>query len=105
MTGDSTTTAADANADNATADHSETDVPAGVTAHRCPYCDRPFRRAEQCTLHVGLEHYDRMTEAEEDAFREVYESEEEELGLYRLKLVGGLVVVYFGMLLLYAVVT
>ncbi|WP_440991193.1 DUF7410 domain-containing protein [Haloarchaeobius baliensis] len=98
-------TGPDSSAENRSADPSDTYVPPGVTAHRCPYCDRPFRRAEQRTLHVGLEHYDRMTDAEEDAFREVYESEEEELGLYRLKLVGGLVLVYFGMLLLYAVVT
>ncbi|MFD1644950.1 DUF7410 domain-containing protein [Haloarchaeobius litoreus] len=84
---------------------SDTHVPEGITAHRCPYCDRPFRREDQRTLHIGLSHYDRMTEAEEAAFRDVYAAEEEELGLYRLKLVGALVVVYFGMLLLYAVVT
>jgi len=84
---------------------SDTYVPDGATAYRCPYCDRPFRREEQRTLHIGLSHYDRMTEAEEAAFREVYSAEDETLGLYRLKLVGGLVLVYFGMLLLYAVVT
>ena len=82
----------------------ETSVPAGATAHRCPYCDRPFRREDQRTLHVGLEHYDRMTDAEETAFRETYSEETEELGLYRLKLVGLLVLLYFGLLMLYSVV-
>ncbi|WP_435345580.1 DUF7410 domain-containing protein [Haloarchaeobius sp. HRN-SO-5] len=82
----------------------DTYVPPGVTAHRCPYCNRPFRREDQCTLHVGLEHYDRMTAGEEAAFRDAYSAESEELGLYRLKLVGLLVVLYFGMLMLYSVV-
>lgn len=84
---------------------SETDVPESATVHRCQYCDRPFRREDQRTLHVGLEHYDRMTDAEEAAFRESYEAESDRLGLYRLKLAGALVVLYFGLLLLYAVVT
>ncbi|WP_439025893.1 DUF7410 domain-containing protein [Haloarchaeobius sp. DT45] len=88
-------------------DHAEleTEVPPGDQPHRCPYCDRPFRKAEYRTLHVGLTHYDVMTDTERERFQDAYREESDELGLFRLRTFAVLVLLYFGMLMLYSVVT
>jgi hypothetical protein len=83
----------------------ESAVPADESPYRCPYCDRPFRRDEYRTLHIGLEHYDVMTDEETARFQDQYREETSELRLFRLKLFGLLVLVYFGMLILYSVAT
>ncbi|WP_435335531.1 DUF7410 domain-containing protein [Haloarchaeobius sp. TZWWS8] len=83
----------------------ETDVPPGKTTYDCPYCGRPFRREEYRTLHVGLTHYDVMTEAETAAFQDAYREEKTELGPFRLKALAALVVLYFGLLIVYSIVT
>jgi len=83
----------------------ETTVPEDATPVRCPYCDQPFAREQYRTLHVGLEHYDRIDEDEYEAFEDAYAAESDELRTYRLKLLAVLVFVYFGFLFVYAVVT
>jgi hypothetical protein len=91
MTGESTAT------DDAGAD--------GEPPVRCGYCGRRFAREEWRALHRGLDHEDRLTEPERAAFREAYESEREDLRLFRLQALLGLVLLYFGFLIVYAVVT
>jgi hypothetical protein len=91
-----------ASASDAT-EHVETTVPEDATAHRCPYCDRPFAIEERVTLHVGLTHYDVCTDAEVDAFQSTYTAENEAIRRYRLKAAAVLIVVYFGFLMVYAV--
>ncbi|WP_135820029.1 DUF7410 domain-containing protein [Halostella litorea] len=83
----------------------DADVPPGEPTHDCPYCGRPFAREEYRTLHVGLDHPDACTDAEVAAFREAYREESEDLRLFRLKAVGGLVLLYFGFLFTYSLVT
>jgi hypothetical protein len=83
----------------------ETNVPGDADAHRCPYCDRPFTTRERVDLHVGLTHYDVCTDAEADAFETAYTDESESLRVFQLKAAGVLVLIYFGTLILYAVVT
>ena len=81
------------------------EAPSDERTHDCPYCGRPFAREEYRTLHVGLDHHEACTDAEVEAFREAYREENEELRLFRLKAVGGLVLLYFGFLFTYSLVT
>ena len=80
-----------------------TSVPADATVHECPYCDRPFTREDRVALHVGLQHYDACTPAEEEAFETAYLAENAEIRRYRLKAAVALIVLYFGLLMVYAV--
>lgn len=83
----------------------DVELPPDERTHDCPYCGRPFAAEEYRTLHVGLDHHDECTEAEVEAFRAAYRGESEELRLFRLKAVGGLVLLYFGFLFTYSIVT
>ncbi len=80
--------------------------PEGVdadAAHRCGRCGRPFARAEWLDLHRGLAHAADLTDEEVAAFRTAHAAENDEIRLFRLKALGLLVVVYFTLLLIYAV--
>jgi hypothetical protein len=82
-----------------------TDVPPNRTVSGCPYCGQPFARERYRTLHVGLDHPDECTDAEIEAFRDAYRAEGEEIRLFRLKAIGALVLLYFGFLFTYSLVT
>jgi hypothetical protein len=75
------------------------------TAVRCPYCDQPFPERRLRTLHCGLEHPDRLSDRDRAAFERAYLEEEAEIRRFRLYALGTLVLVYFLLLFLYAVVT
>jgi hypothetical protein len=79
-----------------------TSVPADATVHECPYCERPFTSEDRVALHVGLQHYDVCTPAEEEAFETAYLAENAEIRRYRLKAAVALIVLYFGLLMVYA---
>ncbi len=83
----------------------ETHVPSGEPAYDCGYCGQPFAREEYLVLHRGLEHGDELSEDEVAAFHDAYEEETEELRLFRLKALALLVLLYFGFLFTYSVVT
>ncbi|WP_435360667.1 DUF7410 domain-containing protein [Haloarchaeobius sp. DFWS5] len=83
----------------------DTAVPADETPVECPYCARPFRREHYRTLHVGLTHYDEMTEDEKDRFQDAYRDESDDLGMFRLQSLAALVILYFGLLIVYSLVT
>ena len=68
----------------------------------CGYCGRSFAREEYRDLHLGVEHGAAMTDAERVAFSEAREAEERALRLFRYKVLGLLVVVYFLFLMAYA---
>lgn len=70
----------------------------------CDYCGRPFAREELLVLHHGQHHSEALTESERDAFEEVFDDEQERIRLFRLKALGALVILYFGFLMVYAVV-
>jgi hypothetical protein len=72
--------------------------------HECPYCGRPFADGELLALHRGHSHTEELTAAEQEAFENAYEAEEQEIREYRLKAIGLLVVLYFGFLIVYAAI-
>ncbi|MDS0259226.1 C2H2-type zinc finger protein [Haloarcula sp. S1CR25-12] len=80
------------------------DVPDGAPAYECRYCGRPFAREEWLALHRGLDHPERLDDEEVTAFRAAHEAEESELGSFRLRALGALVVIYFCLLMIYALV-
>lgn len=78
------------------------DVPTDATVHRCEYCDRPFADEKLLALHRGFEHHDRIGDDELTAFESAYGSETDELRHYQILAIGTLVVLYFGLLIVYA---
>jgi hypothetical protein len=71
---------------------------------RCPYCDRPFRRARYESLHRGLEHRDRLSERERATVERAVREERAETRRFRLYALGVLVLLYFGLLIVAAFV-
>jgi hypothetical protein len=70
----------------------------------CVRCGRRFVRAELLALHRGLDHFESLDAAEREAFAAARKDEREALRLFRLKALFALVVLYFGLLLVYAFV-
>jgi len=80
------------------------EVPEGAPAYECRYCGRPFAREEYLALHRGLDHPAQLDDDEVEAFRAAHDAEEDELGSFRLRALGALVLVYFCLLMIYALV-
>ena len=78
--------------------HAPDDAPA------CDRCGAVFPTSELLALHRGHSH-DGLSDAEREAFAAASERETEDLRLFRLKALGALVLLYFGFLMAYAVVT
>jgi hypothetical protein len=68
----------------------------------CSRCFRPFAHEEWLELHRGLAHDD-LTTDEYEAFVDVYENEDEELRLFRLKALIALIPIYFGFIMTYSI--
>jgi hypothetical protein len=83
----------------------ETAVPDGAPTHRCDYCERPFARESYLTLHHGLAHDGVLTDEEREAFEAAYAEEQASLRRFRIVALGLLVLLYFGFLFVFAVVT
>lgn len=83
----------------------ETAVPEGAPTYRCDYCDRPFAEESYLTLHHGLAHGDVLTDEEREAFKEAYREENADLRRFRIIALGLLVLLYFGFLFVFAIVT
>lgn len=81
------------------------EVPTDATPHRCPHCSRPFVTERQRDLHVGLRHGDLAEEQEQTAAGRAVEVERDDLRRFRLKALGVLVILYFGLLFTYSIVT
>lgn len=79
-------------------------VPTSAPRYDCEYCDRPFAREDLRALHRGLEHASQLDDEEVEQFRDAYGEEEDEIGLFRLKALAALVAIYFGLLMIYAVI-
>ncbi|WP_235920859.1 DUF7410 domain-containing protein [Natronorubrum halalkaliphilum] len=80
-------------------------VRGGEPAARCPYCDHPFHDERLETLHRGLEHPTRIADRERAAFERAYLEEEAAIRRFRLQALGAVLLCYFSVLFLYAVVT
>lgn len=83
----------------------ETSVPPGESPARCPYCERPLESEALLALHKGLDHWERLTDEELEAFWETYADETDDLRTFRLKMLGLLVLLYFGFLFVYSYFT
>lgn len=83
----------------------ETAVPEGSPVYRCDYCGRPFATESYRTLHHGLAHEAVLTDEEREAFEAAYEDENASLRRFRIIALGLLVLLYFGFLFVFAVVT
>ena len=83
----------------------EFDVPLEGSPIECPHCGRPFVDERQRDLHVGLQHGDAADDAERTAFGDAIETERGDLRLFRLKALAVLVLLYFGLLFTYSIVT
>jgi hypothetical protein len=87
---------------------SRTDLPTdhdGDPAATCEYCGRPFTHEQYLVLHRGVAHDGEITDEEREAYERASEREDEALRRFRLKALAALVALYFGFLMLYAVVT
>ncbi len=85
--------------------HPQTEVPDDVEPVVCPYCGFELTDNTQFRLHLGLEHYGSLTDEEREQFKQTYTDEEETLNRFRIIALGGLVALYFGFLVVYAVLT
>jgi hypothetical protein len=81
------------------------DLPAGAPAHECERCGRPFADPDFLALHRGLAHWTDLSEPERETYWSAVETERADLRRFRIVALGGLVVLYFGFLILYAVAT
>jgi len=88
----------------ATTDRERLDYESEETSHVCQYCGRPFAREDLLALHRGHAHFDSLAGDQREAFEAAYADEQEEIRLVRLKALGALILLYFGFLILYAVV-
>jgi len=79
-------------------------VPASADADTCADCGRPFPDPDLLALHRGLEHGGDLAAAERERVESARESEDRRLGLFRLRALVVLVVLYFGLLMVYALV-
>lgn len=70
----------------------------------CEYCGERFPTERLRDLHRGLEHYDDIDDDDRSAYEAAYRSETESLRSFRLRALAALVLLYFGFLMLYAVV-
>ncbi len=73
----------------------DTAVLPGESPVRCPHCAQPFSSERYRTLHLGLTHYDRLSEGDRGAFVDAYRGETDEIRTFRLKVLGLLVLIYF----------
>ncbi|WEL17446.1 MULTISPECIES: C2H2-type zinc finger protein [unclassified Halorhabdus] len=80
------------------------EVPDDATPARCPECGRPFVREELLRFHRGQAHAEALDSNDIDAFEDAYDEESERLRLFRLKALIALVILYFGLLMAYALV-
>lgn len=78
--------------------------PPGTDQFACRTCDRTFATDRLRVLHRGVRHPAEMTEAERESYREAYREEEAEIRSFRIRALGVLVLLYFGFLIVYALI-
>lgn len=80
------------------------DPPADADVFECGYCGRPFADEDLLALHRGHAHPDRLSEEEQAAFEAAYETETGEMRRFQLKAAGVVILLYFLLLMVYALV-
>ena len=90
--------------DNATpSPRAPDESPTADAAYVCGDCGRAFHTAGLRILHRGVRHPDALDAGEREAYREAYREEERAIRSFRIRALGVLVVLYFGLLFLYVV--
>lgn len=72
---------------------------------RCEYCGHPFPSQDRLVLHKGVEHSARIDDEETEAFLAARSAEDDELRMLLLKASGAIILLYFSLLFMYAIVT
>lgn len=85
-------------------DEVDFDVPADADPARCPDCGRPYAREALLALHRGQVHGEALDATGRADYERAQSEETERLGLFRLKALLALIALYFGLLLIYALV-
>lgn len=70
----------------------------------CTYCGNQFVDEQLLSLHHAYEHGERITAAERTAYETARAEERDAIRLFRLKALAGLLVIYFGFVIVYAFV-
>lgn len=70
----------------------------------CEYCGARFVDERLLALHYGLEHEGRLDDDQQAAYAEAAADERDDIRLFRLKALAGLLVIYFGFIYVYAFV-
>jgi hypothetical protein len=91
-------------ADDAERDSHASPARTDLPVYRCAYCGQPFAAERLRTLHYGLAHPADLDEAEVTAFREAHAAETDAIRQFRLRALGALVVLYFLLLMVFALV-
>ena len=99
-----TGTATHRDADDAADAASDAEIRPDLPVYECEHCGRPFARRAWLALHRGQAHPGDLDDEAVEAVREAHADEEADLRRFRLKALGTLVVLYFGLLLVYAMV-
>ena len=76
---------------------------ADSAAYVCSDCGRAFHTDDLLILHRGVRHPSALDAAEQEAYREAYQKEERAIRSFRIRALGILVVLYFGLLFLFVV--
>ncbi|SEO97842.1 hypothetical protein SAMN04487948_109118 [Halogranum amylolyticum] len=71
--------------------------------YRCDICGGAYPTETLLIHHRGVRHPDELSETELDQYRDAYEEEESQLRRFRIVALGGIVLLYFGFLFMYAI--
>lgn len=80
------------------------EVPDDADPVRCPDCGRPFVREDLLVMHRGENHGAILDDEANAEFARVHGAEDEAIRRFRLKAVLALTVLYFVLLMIYALV-
>jgi transposase-like protein len=75
----------------------------GDATYVCDDCGRAFHTEDLRVLHRGVRHPEVLSPTERDAYREAYADEEAAIRSFRIRALGILVALYFGLLFLYVI--
>jgi hypothetical protein len=79
-------------------------VPDDDPAAICEHCGTPLATESLLDLHRGLEHEADLSADERERLEAARADERERLSTFRITVIGALVVLYFGLLITYAII-
>lgn len=79
-------------------------IPEGSAAYECQYCDVVAPNKQIRSLHYGLSHRGDLSDRERARFERSYRNEQQAIRRFRLGALGAIIILYFGLLMVYALV-